>query len=175
MLASLTGVVYAQKFEPQVKVNYSHGVDDYKNLSFGGEFLAGFRLNPTIRLGIGVGISYCDLLYEDAYYDSNTHSYYDEYKESGAYVPLFINGKFNFSEGSISPYFAADLGYSFFIPGSDYAKENKLGLFAKPTFGVDFDLGKGDIFVEVNYNYQVRKFYDDCNYSQIGLSVGYQF
>lgn len=166
---------FAQGFEPQVKVGYSYGVDNYKNQTFGGEFLAGFRINPTIRLGVGVGISYCDLKYEDAYYDSNTHSYYDEYKESGAYVPLFVNGKINFTDSSISPYFSTDLGYSFFIPCSDYAEENKLGLFVKPAFGVDFNLGKGDFFVEVNYNYQTRKFYENCNYSQIGISVGYQF
>ena len=29
--------------------------------------------------------------------------------------------------------------------------------------------------IEVNYNYQTRKFYGNYNYSQIGISVGCQF
>ena len=74
LFAGVSLSTFAQGFEPQVKVGYSYGVDNYKNQTFGGEFLAGFRINPTIRLGVGVGISYCDLKYEDAYYDSNTHS-----------------------------------------------------------------------------------------------------
>ncbi len=171
----LSSSVYGQKFEPQIKIGYSYGLDTYKNHSFGGEFLAGYRIIPQLRLGIGVGIDYCEHKYEDAHYNTLINRYQKEYRESAAYIPLFLNGKYNFTEGKISPYVTTDIGYSFFIPYSDYAKENSLGVFVKPGFGVDFNIGKGDIFVEVNYTYQTRKFYETCNYSQIGLSIGYQF
>ena len=175
LMLFLSNTISAQKFEPQVKVGYAYGIDDYKTQSFGGEFVAGFRINPNVRIGAGVGIDYCDHKYEDAYYDPYLHYFNKEYRESAAFVPVFVDGKFNFTDSSISPYISVDLGYSFFIPFSDYAKENNLGIFVKPAFGIDFNVGKGAVFVEVNYNYQARKFYETRNYNQIGLSVGYQF
>ncbi len=169
LIAGSFSAVGAQGFEPQVKVNGMLGIDTYKNHSFGAEFLAGYRFNPQVRVGLGAGIDYCNLKYEGA------SKYRSEYKESAAYVPVFANGKFNFIDNNVSPYFSADVGYAIFIPGSGYAEDNKLGMFFKPAFGVDFSMGKGALFVEVCYNYQMRDFNGTRNYNQIGLAVGYQF
>ncbi len=176
VLALITGsfsAVSAQGFEPQVKVGGLLGIDKHKNHSFGAEFLAGYRFNPNVRVGLGVGIDYCDLKYQEEY--RGIKYYQSEYKESAAYVPVFANGKFNFIDNKVSPYFSADVGYAIFIPCSKYAEDNKLGMFFKPAFGVDFSMGKGAFFVEVCYNYQMRDFNGTCNYNQIGLAVGYQF
>lgn len=165
-------------FEPQVRATFDAGVDHDKNLSFGADFVAGYRIKPNIRIGAGVGISYVNLLYEDAHISSSL-VFHDKYKESAAYVPVFADAKFNLTSDKVSPFINIDLGYSIFIPCSDYAKNNKLGFFAAPAFGCDFNVGEGELFVQVGYKYQVRK----CDlwtntkgdYNQITVGVGYQF
>lgn len=167
----------AQGFEPQVRVTGDVGVDSYKNNSFGIDFVAGYRITDKFRLGAGVGVSYVDLLFEDAGFVGS--HFYGKYKESAAYVPVFVDGKLNFTDGKISPYINLDMGYAIYIPCSDYAKENTLGFFVQPAFGVDFKLGKGAIFVQAGYKYQMRKcdhWVDtNGNYSQVSFAVGYQF
>lgn len=166
------------KFEPSVKVSFDLGIDDYKNKSFGAEFIGAYRVNEIFKVGIGTGISYCDFLYEKAGINAILGKYYDDYRQTAAYIPLFINGKLNFKKGGISPYLSIDLGYTFFISFSDYADNNKLGLMVKPAFGVDFPLSKGSIFTEIAYKYQARKFdlvTNNMNYSQISFGIGYTF
>lgn len=95
-----TSMCFAQsKFEPQIKVGYDLGIDDDKNQSFGAEFLAGYRFNENFRLGVGTGVSWCKHLYEKAGLNSITDKYYKDYKETALYLPLFVNGKFNFIKG----------------------------------------------------------------------------
>lgn len=164
-------------FEPQLKVSYELGIDEDKNQSFGAEFVAAYRLSEELRLGIGVGIYWCKHLYEDAGVDALLHQYYDEYRETASYIPVFLNGKYNFvTKRNWMPYLSLDAGYSFFNAASDYAKDNDLGLFVKPAFGVDYNIDKGALFLEVGYKYQDRKFQDaKMGYSQLTLSIGYQF
>ena len=173
-----TSMCFAQsKFEPQIKVGYDLGIDDDKNQSFGAEFLAGYRFNENFRLGVGTGVSWCKHLYEKGEISSITNKYYSDYKETALYIPLFVNGKFNFVRGGISPYMSLDLGYTFFIPCSDYADKNDLGFMLKPAFGVDFPVMSGNIFVELGYKYQKRdwKLIDNVDYSQLSIAVGYSF
>lgn len=167
----------AEGFEPQIRVTGDIGVDSYKNTSFGVDFVAGFRTSDLIRIGAGAGISYVDLLFEDAHFIGN--HYFDKYKENAAYIPIFIDGKFNFIKSKISPFVNLDLGYAVYVPFSEYAKKNSLGFFVQPAFGVDFNIGKGDLFVQVGYKYQMRKceHWADTNgnYSQTSFAIGYQF
>ena len=67
------------KFEPQVKVSYELGVDEDSNQSFGGEFLAGYRITNNFRLGLGLGIYWCKHLYEE--------KLLDDYRETASYIP----------------------------------------------------------------------------------------
>ena len=171
-------LVYAQnKFEPQLKVSYELGIDKDKNQSFGGEFLAGYRMSDDFRLGVGTGIYWCELLYEDAHYNSSIHYYSKEYRETASYIPIFLNGKYNIiSTGDWRPYIAIDFGYAIFNSASKYADNNKLGIYTKPAFGVDYSIGKGSLFMEVGYKYQDRKIHDTkMGYSQLTMSIGYQF
>ena len=167
----------AQRFEPQVKVGCDIGIDNDKNMSLGAEFLAGYRFNGNFRLGVGTGISWCEHLYEKAGTNNIIGKHYNDYKESAAYVPLFVNSKLNFIKQGISPYLSFDFGYSFFIAFSDYAKDNKLGIMARPALGVDFPIGDGRLFAEVGYKYQKRnwRLMDNANYSQISFALGYSF
>lgn len=164
--------IYAQgHFEPQVRVTFDAGVDFNKNLSFGADFVAGYRLNPKVRLGAGVGISYIDLNYQPVSLSTS------KYKESAAYVPVFADVKFNFNENKYSPFFIFDLGYSIFIPFSKFAEENKLGLYFAPAIGCDFNFGSGIMFAQVGYKYQMRDYKDfkSPNYNQVTVGIGYQF
>ena len=164
-------------FEPQLKVSYELGLDEDKNQSFGGEFVAGYRLSDDFRLGLGVGIYWCKHLYENAHYNSLINRFSDEYRETASYIPIFANGKYNFvTTSDWRPYLSVDLGYAIFNSASKYADNNKLGVFAKPAFGVDYCIGKGALFIEVGYKYQDRKFQEEkMGYSQLTMSVGYQF
>ena len=165
------------KFEPQIKIGYDFGIDEDKNNSLGAEFLAGYRIKNNLRIGIGTGISWCKHLYEKAGVNHYLNKYYSDYRETAAYVPIFANVKYKFTTIGISPYIAMDLGYSLFISFSDYAKDNKLGIMAKPAFGLDFPLSKGKLFIEVGYKYQQRSWdlLDTPSYSQATTSIGYQF
>lgn len=166
---------FAQKgFDASVKAVGGIGVDDYKNKSFGAEAVFGYRFNEYFRAGVGTGISWCDLLFEEE------TLLYDEYREAEAYVPLFVNGKANLLKSGISPYFSLNIGYSFLIPFSDYADHAKLGFMANPAFGVDFPLVKGSLFAEVGYKYQKMSFDSNVytwgiNYSQLTIGIGYNF
>lgn len=171
--------VFAQKrFEPSVKLIGGIGVDNYKNKSAGLEATLGYRFNEYFKAGVGTGISWCDLLFEEE--KEELLDYEDEYRESEAFVPVFANVKANFLKEGISPYFSLNIGYSFLLSFSDYADNAELGFMANPAFGVDFPLSKGSLSVEIGYKYQAMDFdgygyNEEMNHSQITLGLGYNF
>lgn len=161
VMAALFLPMFAQsKFEPEIKVNVEVGIDDGKSFSTGGTFIAGYNLTSKFRLGVGVGFSYIDLLYAD------------KYREASAYVPVFIDAKYKFVDEGIAPYVGGSVGYSVFVPYSDYVKNEKLGFMSYPHFGVEFPLKSGALILEAGYKYQARSSLD---YSQTVLAVGYRF
>ena len=175
----LTTNVYSQ-FAPSVKINTEIPVDGNKNFCLRAQVICGYRINPTVLIGAGTGISYTDLLFEPAHYNSLINYYSKDYKETGAYVPVFATAKFNFIKDGISPYIAVDAGYSFLIPFSEYARKYvSLGFFASPHFGVDFPLSKGSLGVELGYKYQAMKnttlVDEKLNYNQLTVALVYNF
>lgn len=171
------GLQAQSKFEPQLKVAYELGIDEDANQSFGADFIAGYRVTDAFRLGVGVGVYWCKHLYENAHYNKTIHYFEKEYRETASYFPIYVNGKYNFlSTGTWKPFLSVDAGYSIFNSASDYAKNNKLGIFVKPSFGVDCNIGKGDLVFEIGYRYQDREFRNvKMGYSQLVMSIGYQF
>ncbi len=172
-------------FEPQIRVTFDEGIDNFDNFSFGADFLAGYRFNEHIRIGAGVGLNYIDLRYELAGWNSLLERYDKGYKESAMSFPVFANVKVNFTKTKISPFINVDLGYTAFLPFSKYAQHNKLGFLMRPAFGVDFHFGKWSLFLEIAYKYQQRQAEDsyytlssvkfDGGYSQLSQSIGFQF
>lgn len=170
--------IFAQNnIETQVKVGYDYGIDADKNESFGIDLIVGYRTSEQFRIGLGTGISWCEHKYENAKFIN--YKYFGEYRETAAYVPLLLNGKFNFVDSSISPYLAMDLGYTIFIPFSKFAENNKLGFMFSPCFGCDYSIGSCDLFTQVGYKYQKREFDTILgtfgNYSQLVFAIGVQF
>ena len=167
MAASFLPMFAHSKFEPEIKVNVEVGIDENKSFSTGGTFIAGYKLADKFRLGVGVGFSYLDLLYAD------------NYREASAYVPVFVDAKYKFVDEGIAPYVGGSVGYSVFIPYSDYVKNEKLGFMFYPHFGVEFPLKKGAFILEAGYKYQARSsdvlVNSGLNYSQAVLAVGYRF
>lgn len=170
---SLTNMFSQNKFESEVKINGEIGIDADKNFSFGAIFIAGYNITQNLRLGAGAGISYIDLFYEQKTLTK------PEYRETAAYVPIFADAKYKFIKVGISPFVGTSVGYSVFIPYSDYAKENKLGIMVYPHFGVEFPMKKGAFLLEAGYKYQSRTNDNirgaNMDYSQSVLSVGYKF
>ncbi len=166
------------QFSPIVKLNTEVAIDGSKNFCFGGQFIAGYRINENLIIGAGTGISYTDLLFYPSF--SIGLHYYKEYKETGAYVPLFATAKYNFTKEGISPYVSLDAGYSFLVPFSDYASDYvKLGVMFNPHFGVDFPISKGSIGVELGYKYQTMNNSEltdsKMDYNQLTIGVAYNF
>jgi hypothetical protein len=177
--------IHAQGYESNIKARFDAGVDSYNNHSFGIEYIGGYRINPYVRIGAGTGLSYVNQLYIESiphFSPWGTYDEHDEYKEAAAFVPLFVNGKFNFISAGVSPFLNLNVGYSFFIPFSEYAKMNHHSVFINPSFGIDVPLSSCSLTFEVGYKYQVRQIdgnalvdESNANYSQIEISVGCQF
>lgn len=163
-------------FEPQVRVFADEGLDKQQNLSLGADFVAAYRFNEIIRLGGGVGVSYVDLRFQEPTTGTVTSKAYDE---DAMAIPVFVNLKVDFLKKKVSPFFAVDGGYNFFIPFSKYAKDNKLGFFIRPSLGVDIRFSKCVLSIDIAYRYQARTFENFLatygGYNQICQSVAVSF
>lgn len=125
------------------------------------EFLTshGFRFNPYIFLGGGVGLHY--------------YSVTEEF-----YIPMFTNFRVDFLNKRISPYFDLKVGS---------LVNNGGGLFLSPSLGVKFNFGKRvGLNLSVNYNFQALEdvyidnswsYYNDDSYyiHAIGFRIGLEF
>lgn len=164
--------------EASIKIKAEIGIDDLNNNSFGADFIIGYKASKLFKIGFGTGISHFDLTFEREGYNYLLDMHDNGYRETGAYIPIFLHTKMNFTRDGISPYLSLDLGNSFLIPSSEYAKNVDLGVFVSPSFGVDFPINKGKIFTQIGYKHQnmsseyVRY---EIDYSQIAISVGYIF
>jgi hypothetical protein len=164
-------------FEPQIRLSFDEGIDYQKNFSFGADFIAAYRFNEIVRLGAGVGLDYVNLRFEEP--KRLGYRKYKAYYEAAMGIPVFANIKIDFLKTKVSPYIAADLGYNIFVPFSKYAKDNKLGFFARPAFGVDIRFKKCVLFFEIAYKFQMRDFENSLasygNYHQVSQSIGLSF
>lgn len=169
---------YAQSesgFEPTIKIVGTYGIDYYKNKSFGAEFIASYRTNSYFRIGVGTGISWCNMVLG--------HLRWEKYRETDAFVPLYVNAKINFINHGVSPYFSANAGYTFLIPFSGWSEKTTMGFMLNPAFGVDFPLRRGSIFLELGYKFQMMNYDSDVDpkdsenldHHQITFAVGYNF
>lgn len=167
-------------FEPQVRMVDAEGIDFQRNLNFGADFVAAYRFNEIIRLGGGIGIEYVYMKFDEVDEPTTIFDYFDGYFEGAMTIPLFANVKVDFlRQTKVSPYFTADCGYSIFVPFSEYAEGNKLGMFVRPAFGVDIRFSKCTLFFEVGYKYQARSFDNPLasygSYHQLSSAIGVAF
>ena len=168
-------------YESQIKASYNIGVGTYKNRAILAEFVGGYNFNNIIRLGVGVGLGSTDMQYTPA---KEGYEDFSAYRESSLFLPVFANFKATLpTDKRIRPYFTTDLGYSIFLPGSDFAHCDKMGFFVKPAIGIQLPMPKGKILFELGYKYQDRSCKHKSNgktieigsYSQVSIGIGYIF
>lgn len=87
--------------------------DSKEGVSFGIQTINGYQFNPNLNAGFGIGI--------------------DRY-ETYTTFPMFIDFRINFLSSSVSPFFEAAGGYSFFAPDGPYNFRG--GLLLNPSIGV---------------------------------------
>lgn len=141
--------------ENQIRLNIGEGLSVQKNLHMSFDYIIGYRFSESVRVGAGVGLNYEKLKYEESTI-YNGH-YFKEYYEGAFTLPIFANVKVDFLKTKVSPYLALDLGYNCFFPASKFAKANKLGVFVRPTVGVDVHFSKCTLFFDLGCTYQHRE------------------
>lgn len=112
------------------EVNLGFGVGNYsEDFSFGIQTINGYLVNPYFSIGFGIGV--------------------DKYKYA-TFLPLFADIRANFMAAPVTPFFAADAGYSLGF------EQNKGGLLLNPSFGVKF-LVAPKTFMNISFGYRYQE------------------
>ncbi|MBX2875150.1 MAG: hypothetical protein KTR30_23705 [Saprospiraceae bacterium] len=123
---------------------YGYGGGDYRvEPSF--SFSMGMYVKKWLAVGAGTGL--------DFYLDRRM-------------IPVFLESRIHLGKRSNSPFFGAELGYSFLMDKREFADDfagtvvERAGFFAYPSVGMRF-AGKGDIdfMVDVGYKFQPYRFH----------------
>lgn len=160
------------KFCPQVAM--ALGTRGSADITGGGgvEFIANFKLNDRIKLGPGVGM----MGHGYDFYDSTTgRSDFSTFE-----IPIFFNAQYNLFTGDIAPYVQGQFGYNF---GSvDYYEDymgyistdkEHLGVFFKVGAGINFNLNRGALYIDLGYKVQTWSVDTTPTYGE--LTIGYCF
>ena len=127
----------------------SLGVSYLSKYNVGASIINGYRFNNKFSVGIGIGFRYAETLY---YYseDSTLGNY--ESRDNKFLLPVFLHAKFNFTDGSISPFIVGDIGYTVDI--GQNKNKNLEALFVEPIVGIDFKSEKTVWFLGLGANVQ---------------------
>ncbi|BCI61829.1 hypothetical protein [Coprobacter secundus] len=180
--------LYAQKgYEKSLQLDTKFGLGDFKQTyNVGITMTNGYRFSEHFMLGANVGIAFSE--YVGSVDWSNILGTTIGYNrmEKGVLIPLSAIVKYNFAKKSVSPYISANVGYTFNVKtyvGDSY------GLFVMPAFGIDFDLDRCALFLQLNFDAQQTSYTDYNNalllsktdawtdgwFKSLGLSLGICF
>ena len=180
--------LHAQKgYEKALQLDTKFGLGDFKQTyNVGITMTNGYRFSEHFMLGANVGIAFSE--YVGSVDWSNILGTTIGYNrmEKGVLIPLSAVAKYNFTKKSVSPYISANVGYTFNVKtyvGDSY------GLFIMPAFGIDFDLDKCTLFLQLNFDAQQTSYTDYNNalllsktdawtdgwFKSLGLSLGVCF
>lgn len=135
----------------------------------GVEFVANFKVNDYLKMGPGAGMM--------------GHNY--DYRNGGITdvstfeMPIFFNIQANFTKSAVSPYVVGQVGYNFGsisytdCVGCDTEEEEHMGMFAKMGVGIDFNLRRGAIYVDLGY--KIHQWTIDTTPTYAEFSIGYKF
>ena len=133
-----------------VDFGYCLGTGDFKEDRIELSTAHGVQLNPNFFVGGGVAVSYL--------FDSEVLA-----------CPIFVDGRANLFDNSISPFFDFRIGYSVY---------DVQGFYLNPSFGCRFALkGSGAVHVGIGYSLQKGKndWDDTISKKAISLKIGYEF
>ncbi|MEI7980909.1 MAG: hypothetical protein WCI71_04605 [Bacteroidota bacterium] len=138
---------YLRLFE----TGYGFGIGDNKGNGFiKFHAINGYQFNPYFSLGFGTGLKY----YIDA---------------ESLLIPLFVDLRAHFIDGTVSPYFALGIGYSLQV----IPKFKGLGFLLNPSIGASFKLGsKVALNLGTGYSMQIA---EGDNWGAICIDFGISF
>lgn len=95
-------------------------------------------------------------------------------------VPVFYNLQYQFGTGNVSPYVQGQVGYNFgnvdYYYDAFYGNnedDEHMGVFAKVGLGVNFNLKRGALFIDLGY--KVNQWTLDSTPTYGELTIGYCF
>ena len=141
-------------YEKSIELGGAIGLDKFTKGSFEIDMINGYRFNDCFSLGVGTGFRYTDALY----YTSNTLDYYFESRDGKFLIPLYARVKANLTKAKVSPFFLANVGYTFDV--GQNPNKNTYGLMIEPSFGVDFKLNEKNLgfYFLVGFNMQKAEY-----------------
>lgn len=159
------------KFCPQVAVCL--GTQGSSGITGGGgvEFIANFKINDRVKMGPGIGMM-----------GHNYNERIDNREDISTFeVPVFYNLQYMLGSGNVKPYFQGQIGYNFGNIDSYYdsfcdssAEEDEhMGVFFKIGAGVNFNLKRGALFVDLGYKVHTWTLDSTPTYGE--LTIGYCF
>jgi hypothetical protein len=151
------------------------GWQDGASLVLRGNVVNGYRFNPYVSTGLGIGLRAYDFL-QFINSSSNGNS------TRPTLLPLYIDIGINFLDRKVSPYSATGLGYSFDVSDD----MNGTGTFISQAFGATFKLStKYSFNVGMNLEWQQGPYQsfdflglpsnDSQTYGSVGFVVGFSF
>ncbi len=190
----VTVVAYAQPKGYEMNVRTGMAPDlKYSDIDLSVMFTNGYRFNQHVFLGGGAGFKVKTYVNDGNVRVSGGYFGYGSteiYPDPTLSMAFFLNGKFNFTETRVSPYFSVDTGYVANLTGAlsyedddYYSALDSSGFFVMPAIGFDCNIGaakKYAIFVQTGlYIQQSPELLpwdlQDGPYTKIELSVGFRF
>lgn len=148
--------------------------DDW--IYLGASFINGVNLGAHFSIGIGVGIDYRSRYYD--YEVGGSDSYTD------VNVPVFLNLRIPFAKNRrVSPYLAANVGYSFNVWTGYELKEKKNNvcgghsyIYFEPSFGLDFRIKRhSSFFIAISTPLNFCHVDNKLQQFAVGAKLGFTF
>lgn len=166
------------KFCPQVAVVLATQGKSGVTGGGGVEFIANFKINDHVKMGPGIGMmghNYNLKVTENAYYEDDFSTFE---------VPVFFNLQYHFATNNVNPYLQGQVGYNFgnvdseriSIVDNSYSFSNgeeHMGVFFKVGAGINFNLKRGSLFIDLGY--KIHQWTVDTTPAYGELTVGYCF
>lgn len=143
-------------YEKSIEIIGGPAMSKSTKYSLGISMVNGYRINPHLYAGIGVGFRYTEakfmhtwrsyMQYSSLHFESSD-SYGGDYL-----VPVFARIQYNLITTKVKPMLLCDVGYTI-DPG--IAKGNAVGFFWEPAFGIDISLEENtSIYFQIGINLQ---------------------
>ncbi len=143
------------RYEKSIELGAAVGTDKFSKYSFQITMVNGLKFNDYFSAGVGLGFRYADVLYQALTYADGTYS---DSRNNEYLIPLYARVKVNLTKTQVSPFFLADVGYSFNMNNSPY--KNLFGLMVEPAFGIDYKFAgeKMGLYFLVGFNLQKAQY-----------------
>jgi len=184
--ASMIKSIKTQKLNPELYLERSQGVyyqvsigvllgKSHNNSetrgSFSSSFTSGYRFNPMLGIGLGVGLNY---------YPDQIH------------VPVYLDLQGDLSTGRVTPFYQLSTGWSWADERDNISQIGQVegGFYFRPSLGIRWHFAKHSWFLRLSYvrqnstthfepldfgNGNVITNVEDRTFQRVGISTGISF